>query len=173
MRKRTGGSPLELGSPYRAPSCRSHSASANYGTPTPAPRNERGNNSDSTAADQIGRFRAAVEETASFERARSPAGALFQIALAQQAAGDLASRIPDGDKFTDPTYQKLLRLLDSAALVLRDACAAADFRAVKDVVGVYIGIDWPDFDPPFQWRENIRQLAKEYRRSKEASTIAA
>jgi hypothetical protein len=84
-----------------------------------------------------------------------------------------ASRIPDGDKFTDPTYQKLLRLLDSAALVLRDACAAADYRAVKDVVGVYIGIDWPDFDPPFQWRENIRQLAKEYRRSKEASTIAA
>jgi hypothetical protein len=80
---------------------------------------------------------------------------------------------PDGDKFTDPTYQKLLRLLDSAALVLRDACAAADFRAVKDVVGVYIGIDWPDFDPPFQWREDIPNLAEEYGRSKEASTVAA
>lgn len=132
-----------------------------------------GSDGDSTAADQINRFRAAVEETASFERALSPAGALFQLGLAQQAAVDLFARIPDGDKFTDPTYQKLLRLLDSAALVLRDACAAEDYQAVKDVVGIYIGIEGPDFAPPFQWREDIPELAKEYRRSKETSTAAA
>jgi hypothetical protein len=73
----------------------------------------------------------------------------------------------------DPTYQNLLRLLDSAALVLRDACAAEDYQAVKDVVGVYIGIDGPDFDPPFRWREDIQELAEEYRRSKGSSTKAA
>jgi hypothetical protein len=52
---------------------------------------------------------------------------------------------------------------DSAALVLRDACAAEDYQAVKDVVGVYIGIGGPDFAPPFQWREDITELAREYR----------
>jgi hypothetical protein len=36
-------------------------------------------------------------------------------------------------------FPATLRLLDSAALVLRDACAAEDYRAVKEVVGVYIG----------------------------------
>jgi hypothetical protein len=122
-----------------------------------------GRDGDSTAADQINRFRAAVEETASFERALSPAGALFQLALAQQTAVDLFARIPDGDKFTDPAYHKLLRLLDSAALVLRDVCAIEDYQAVKDVVGVYIGIDWSDFAPPCQWREDIVELADEYR----------
>jgi hypothetical protein len=90
-----------------------------------------GKNSNSATADQIDRFRAAVEETASFERACSPAGALFQVGLAQQAAIDLFNMIPDGDKFTDPTYQKLLRLLDPVALVLRDGCAAQDYQAGK------------------------------------------
>lgn len=128
-----------------------------------------GSDGDPTASAQINRFRAAVEETASFERALSPAGALFQLALAQQAAVDLFARIPDGDKFTDPTFHKLLRLLDSAALVLRDACAIEDYQAVKNVVGVYIGIDGPDLAPPFQWREDIPELAKEYRRSRDAA----
>jgi hypothetical protein len=36
-------------------------------------------------------------------------------------------------------FPATLRLLDSAALILRDACAAEDYRAVKEVVGVYIG----------------------------------
>jgi hypothetical protein len=67
-------------------------------------------------------------------------------------------------------FPATLRLLDSAAPVLRDACAVEDYRAVKEAVGVYIGIDWPDFDPPFRWREDIQELAEEYRRSKGSST---
>jgi hypothetical protein len=134
---------------------------------------ERGGSTDA-ASDQIYRLRLAVEELASFERARSPAGALFQLSLVLDAAIFLFdTAMPDGDKSADPTWQKLLRLLDSVALVLRDACTAEEYHLVEDVVKMYMLIDGRDLDPPFKWREDIPELAKEYRSNRPAQPAEA
>lgn len=123
-------------------------------------------NCSEATAEQIYRLRAAVEELASFERARSPAGALFQVGLALDAAVSVFDRVPEGDKFKDPTWQKLIRLLDSVALVLRDACMVEEYQVVKDVVKIYMSIEGQEVDHPFKWREEIPDLAKEYRSTK-------
>jgi hypothetical protein len=60
-------------------------------------------------------------------------------------------------------FERLDRLLDSVALVLRDACTAEEYRVVKDVVNLYITLHGEESDPPFKWLEEIPELAKAYR----------
>jgi hypothetical protein len=133
---------------------------------------ERKSKSDKETSETIYKLRVAIEETASFERARSPAGALFQVALAEDAAKALHEKFPEGDKAADRMFERLERLLDSVALVLRDACTVEEYSAVKDVVGIYISIDESYKNRSFQWRDEIPEFAKEYRRSKEAKPAA-
>jgi hypothetical protein len=40
---------------------------------------------------------------------------------------------------------------------------------VKDVLGAYLTIDRPEFNAPFQWREDMEELAKERRQSRNAA----
>jgi hypothetical protein len=135
---------------------------------------ERGHGkSGPETCEQIYKLRAAVEETASFERARSLAGALFQVALARDAANHLYELVPPEKRAAEKTFEKLIRLLDSVSLLLRDESTPEEYQAVKDVVGVYLSIDQDYQNLPFQWLDEIPELAKEYRRSNEASTAAA
>jgi hypothetical protein len=68
-------------------------------------------------SDQIYKLCAVVEETASFERACSLAGALFQVGLARAAAVTLFDNIPENipseNKDVAKTFDKLIRLLES------------------------------------------------------------
>lgn len=52
------------------------------------------------ASEKIDELRLVVEETASFERARSMAGALFQVALAEDAARAFSRKSLPGIKIT-------------------------------------------------------------------------
>jgi hypothetical protein len=111
-----------------------------------------------------------VEETASFERARSLAGALFQVALARDAANHLYEWVPPEKRATEKTLDKLIRLLDSVALLLRDESTPEEYQAVKDVVGAYLSMDQTDL--PFLWLDEIPMLVNEYRQSKPVSPPA-
>jgi hypothetical protein len=120
--------------------------------------------SNNKAADRFYRMRAAVEETASFVQARSLAGALFQITLAHYAARELYENSPSEDRFCEQAYKKLNRLLDSVARVLRDKSLADDYLPVKDLIALYI-----EDDTDQHWSDEIPALAREWRRSQEAS----
>ena len=126
----------------------------------------------SGVSEQIELLRMSVEETASFERARSVGGALFQVALAKEMATHLRECVPSEEITVKEKFDRLIRLLCSAALLLRDECPAQDYRSLKRVIEAYLLMDRPDFNAPFQWREDIPDLAKEYRRSEKASTAA-
>jgi hypothetical protein len=115
------------------------------------------------ASEKIDELRLVVEETASFERARSMAGALFQVALAEDAARALFEKVPAGNKDNVRMFERLDRLLDSVALVLRDACTAEEYRVVKNVVNLYVPLHGEESDPPFKWLEEIPELPKAYR----------
>jgi hypothetical protein len=121
------------------------------------------------ASEQIELMRIAVEETASFERAQSLAGALFQAGLAHDAATHLYELVASEELAVKMTFCKLIRLLDSVAVLLREKCPAQDYQTIKDVLGVYLAGDRPEFHASFQWREDIPELAKEYRRSEMAT----
>jgi hypothetical protein len=69
--------------------------------------------SDADISEQIYKMRTVVEETASFERARSLSGALFQVALAHDAANHLYELVPSEKLAIESTFDKLIRLLDS------------------------------------------------------------
>src|SRR5258708_3598647 len=112
---------------------------------------------------QIDLLRMATEEMASFERARSVAGALFQVGLAEDAAVHLRDLDLSEERTVRKTFDKLIRLLDSVSLLLREECPPEDYETVKDVIGAYLTIGREGFDPPFQWREDIPELAREYR----------
>ena len=66
-------------------------------------------------SDQIDDLRIAVAETASFVRARSLAGALFQIALASETTERLYRELPEEKQLFNRTYLKLHRPLNLAA----------------------------------------------------------
>jgi hypothetical protein len=120
------------------------------------------------ASEKIELLRMVVEETASLERARSIAGALFQVALAGDVSRALLEKVPAGKEDDVRMFMRLDRLLDSVALVLRDACTAEDYQVVKNVVKLYMPIYGEEFDPPFKWLEEIPELAKAYRSTKAA-----
>jgi hypothetical protein len=119
-------------------------------------------------AEQINDLRYAVEETASFEQARSLGGALFQVALAREEARVLDAMVPSEDQ-DGPTYRKLCRLLDSVGIALRDGMGA-DYEAVKDAVAVYMHID--EASRSSRWLDEIPAMAEEWR-AKEAAGISA
>jgi hypothetical protein len=74
---------------------------------------------DEKIAEQIAQMRYAFEKTASFAQARSLGGAVFQIALALDAARDLYDPIPSDEKDSE-AINKIERLLDSVATTLGD-----------------------------------------------------
>ena len=126
---------------------------------------------DEEISEQINELRIAAEQMASFERAASLAGALFQIALANDTANRLYEEIPSNEPEVETTYRKLGRPLDSVALMLRDTLGP-DFEAVKNVVETYNQVDETCENRTLRWLEEIPALAKEYRRSTEASMAA-
>jgi hypothetical protein len=128
-------------------------------------RDER--KADKAIAEQINEMLYAVENTASFEQARSLGGALFQVALAREEANVLNAMVPSEDQHS-PTYMKLCRLLDSVAVALRDAMGP-DYETVKDVVAVYLRIDDSDSSRSSRWLDEIPAMAEEWR-SKAAET---
>jgi hypothetical protein len=126
---------------------------------------EHAEKGDSAMSEQIEMLRMAVEDSASFERARSLAGALFQVGLAEEAATHLYELVPSEKPVIKNTFDKLIRLLDSVALLLRDECPAQDYKAVKDVAETYLN----SRNNSLQWLDEIPELAKECRRSRKAS----
>jgi hypothetical protein len=123
-------------------------------------------------SEQINELRIAAEQMASFERARSLAGALFQVALAHDMANRLYEEIPSQDPEVETIYRKLRRLLDSVALALRDTLGP-DYEGVRNVVEIYIHVDENCENRPLRWLDEIPELAEEYRRSKRASVAAS
>jgi hypothetical protein len=107
-------------------------------------------------ADQIQDLRIAVEETASFARARSLGGALFQIALAQDTVNTVEELIPRENKMGTKECRRLTRLLESVALALRDQLGP-DYQAVREVVSTYMNIDEGNPGRALRWLEDIKR----------------
>jgi hypothetical protein len=105
-----------------------------------------------TVSDQIDDLRIAVAETASFTRSRSLGGALFQIALASEAAERLHRQLPEERQLYNRTYLKLNRLLNLAAATLRDELETEEYAPIRGVVEAYIG----DFGPSMPWLDELR-----------------
>jgi hypothetical protein len=118
------------------------------------------------AAECINKLRIFAEEAVSFERARSMAGALVQVALALDAATALHEKVPGGDKAADLIFERLVRLLDSAALVLYDACPAGEYDMIRNTMNVYNSMDGSTIDRPLKWLEDVPELATAYRSAK-------
>jgi hypothetical protein len=127
---------------------------------------------DNGTADAIERLRIAMQVMASFARARSMSGALFQIALATEAANDLHEQCPHETNLhayhTQKTFEKLIRLLESVALLLREKTAPAEFAPVQSVIRLYLDVDGDIMVRPFKWLDDIPGLAKDYRDDKTA-----
>jgi hypothetical protein len=104
-----------------------------------------------TVSDQIDDLRIAVAETASFVRARSLAGALFQIALASETAERLYRQLPDEKQPFNRTYLKLNRLLNLAATALCDELETEDYAPIRGVVEAYIG----NLGPTMLWLDEL------------------
>jgi hypothetical protein len=117
------------------------------------------------AAECINKLRIFAEEAVSFERARSMAGALVQVALAGDAATALHEMVGD-NKAADLIFERLGRLLDSAALVLYDACAAEEYEIIRNTMNVYNSMDGSTIDRPLKWLEDVPELATAYRSTK-------
>jgi hypothetical protein len=92
-----------------------------------------------TVSDQIDDCRIATAELASFVRARSLAGALFQVALAHEAAERLCRDLPEEKQIYNRTYLKLNRLLTLAAAALYDQMEPEDYAPIGKVVEAYVG----------------------------------
>jgi hypothetical protein len=105
-----------------------------------------------TVSDQIDDLRIAVAETASFTRARSLAGALFQVALASETAERLYRQLPEERQPYNRVYLKLNRLLNLAAATLRDELETEDYAPIRGVVEAYIG----DLGPAMPWLDELR-----------------
>ena len=106
-------------------------------------------------SDQIDDLRIAVAETASFVRARSLAGALFQIALASETTERLYRELPEEKQLFNRTYLKLHRPLNLAALELRDELAPDEYAPISEVVEAYIG----DLGPAMPWLDALADAA--------------
>jgi hypothetical protein len=117
---------------------------------------------------QINELRRATEELASFERARSLAGALFQLALAHEAASLLYEEFPSESPMVTSTFLRLNRLLESAAMVLRDELGA-EYEPFREVISTYIEIEEGCEQRALHSIEKIPALADEYRGSKKAT----
>jgi hypothetical protein len=114
------------------------------------------------AARQIGKFRIAMEDLASFERARSATGALFQMALACDIARRLFEEIPTERRTlpVDNSHDMLVRLLESVSLLLREKATPEEFLPLRGVIRFYLDVDGDYLVRPFQWRDDIPELAK-------------
>jgi hypothetical protein len=109
-------------------------------------------NDNDTVSDQIDDLRIAVAETASFTRARSLGGALFQIALASETAERLYRQLPEEKQLFNRTYLKLARLLNLAAAALCDELETEDYTPIRGVVEAYIG----NLGPTMLWLDELR-----------------
>jgi hypothetical protein len=85
----------------------------------------------SDASKQINLLRMASEEMASFERARSVAGALFQVGLAEDTAVHLRDLDLSEERTVRKLFDKLISPLDSVSLLLRDECPAEDYETAR------------------------------------------
>jgi hypothetical protein len=109
-------------------------------------------------SNQIDDLRIVLEDVTSFKRARSLAGALFQVALALDISKAIHQEIPSvnpaEDRLNEKDYQKQIRLLESVALALRDALGL-DYESVREVVSTYLNIDEGNEDRALRWIEEI------------------
>jgi hypothetical protein len=127
---------------------------------------------DMLTAEQIEKLRLAMEGMASFERARSTSGALFQAAMASYALGLLYDQFGDKTNYrTDEMFNQIRRLLDSVALLLRDKTTREEFQPIERVMQMYLDVDGVIMVRPFKWLDDIPQLAKEFRSNKTANTV--
>jgi hypothetical protein len=112
---------------------------------------ERDAADNDTISDQIDDLRIATAETASFVRARSIAGALFQVAIASETAERLYRQLPEEKQLLNRTYLKLNRLLRLAAATLCDELETEDYAPIRGIVEAYIG----DLGPAMLWVDEI------------------
>ncbi len=118
----------------------------------------------------IEEHRQALEELASFQRARSLGGALFQLVLAQHEIEGIFSLLTaEKQKDHADLDEKCERLLTSAATVIRLALGS-DFAPLQNIMRVY-GVT-PDA-PPIPWLDDIPQLAEEGRKADREPKVAA
>jgi hypothetical protein len=66
------------------------------------------------------------------------------------------------------TRLRVIRLLESVALLLREKTAPAEFLPVQSVIRVYLDVDGDVLVRPFKWLDDIPRLAAEYRDDKTA-----
>jgi hypothetical protein len=110
---------------------------------TMAEEREAENHQDaSVASGQIDKFRIAMEEMVSFERARSASGALFQLALAIHTAHLLYEQLPpEKNRYIESIYGQLDRLLESVSLLLREKAAPEEYLPVRGIIRFYLDVD--------------------------------
>jgi hypothetical protein len=103
-----------------------------------AEEQERDAGENELIGDQLDDLRQAVAETASFLRARSLGGALFQVALASETAERLFQELPEEERLFNRTHLKLNRLLILIAAQLRDEMGPDAFAKIKDIIEMYL-----------------------------------
>jgi hypothetical protein len=136
-----------------------------------AQKNEFGKDRDELSdsiSEPINELRIATEQMASFERARSLAGALFQLALVHETANRLYEEFTGEDHLVNSTFRKLNRLLESAAMVLRDEMGAS-YEPFQEVISTYINLDESSKHRILRSIEKIPEMADEYRRSEKVT----
>jgi hypothetical protein len=126
-------------------------------------------NKQDEVSEDIEKLRIAMEGMASFERAKSMSGALFQIVLARDAARLLYENVPaaaEKGRYIENIYDQIMRLLESVALLLREKTAPEEFLPLQNVVRLYLDVDGDNMVRPFKWLDDIPGLAKDYRNVK-------
>jgi hypothetical protein len=125
---------------------------------------------DKWIARQIEDNRRALEELTSFQRARSLAGAMFQIVLAQHEVGDMFSHLTEEEqKNHQDLDDRIERLLDSAVAAIRDVLGD-DFAPLENVMRVYGCVR---DEPPIPWLDDVPQLAEEGRKAEREPKMRA
>lgn len=119
---------------------------------------------------QLQEQRAALEEVASFRRAKSLGGAVFQLMLLKGEVADIFSHLSkEQQEENRHTRDMTERLLESAVAAICDVMGE-DFQPLESVARVYIGdtvpIPWLDSIPELALRGRLAVLAK---KSEEAS----
>jgi hypothetical protein len=74
---------------------------------------------------------------------------------------------PEKNRYIESIYGQLDRLLESVSLLLREKAAPEEYLPVRGIIRFYLDVDGDYMIRPLQWLDDIPELVKEYGRSNE------